>query len=139
MLRISRNLLADIFVKGKTIFKCMCCVCAELLSRVQLFATPWIAAHQAPLSMGFSSQEYWSGQPFPTPGDIPDPGIEPGLLHLLHWQADFFTTAPRGKSIQIDTLFLNRIVCLEFYMNQHNKRRFLKLMWPYCNYDSALN
>ena len=47
------------------------------LSRVQLFVTPWIAAHQAPLSMGFSMQEYWSGLPFPSPGDFPDPGIKP--------------------------------------------------------------
>ena len=46
------------------------------LSRVQLFATPWTVAHQAPLSMGFSRQEYWSGLPFPSPGDLPDPGIK---------------------------------------------------------------
>ena len=48
------------------------------LSRVRLFATPWAAAYQAPLSMGFSRQEYWSGVPFPSPGDLPNPGIEPG-------------------------------------------------------------
>ena len=47
------------------------------LSRVQLFATPWIVAHQAPLSMEFSRLEYWSGLPFPSPGDLLDPGIEP--------------------------------------------------------------
>ena len=47
------------------------------LSRVQLFATPRTVAYQAPLSMGFSRQEYWSGLPFPSPGDLPDPGIEP--------------------------------------------------------------
>ena len=47
------------------------------LSRVQLFETPWTVAPQAPLSMGFSRQEYWSGLPFPSPGDLPDPGIEP--------------------------------------------------------------
>ena len=47
------------------------------LSRVQLFVTPWTVAHEAPLSMGFSRQEYWSGLPFPPPGDLPDPGIEP--------------------------------------------------------------
>ena len=46
------------------------------LSRV-CFVTRWIVAHQAPLSMGFSRQEYWSGLPFPSPGDLPDPGIEP--------------------------------------------------------------
>ena len=48
------------------------------LSRVQLFATPWTVAHQAPLSMEFSRQAYWSGLPFPSPGDLPNLGIEPG-------------------------------------------------------------
>ena len=48
------------------------------LSRVRLFATPWTVAHQAPPSMGFSRQEYWGGLPFPSPGDLPNPGIEPG-------------------------------------------------------------
>ena len=47
------------------------------LSRVRLFATPWTVAYQAPPSMGFSRQEYWSGLPFPSPGDLPDPGIKP--------------------------------------------------------------
>ena len=47
------------------------------LSRVQLFVTPWIVAQQAPLSMGFSRPEYWSGLPFPSAGDLPNPGIEP--------------------------------------------------------------
>ena len=48
------------------------------LSRVRLFATPWTVAHQAPLSMEFFRQEYWSGLPFPSLRDLPDPGIEPG-------------------------------------------------------------
>ena len=57
------------------------------------FVTPWTVPSQAPLSMEFSRQEYWSGLPFPTPGDLPDPGIEPGdktciCWHLLHWQAN---------------------------------------------------
>ena len=47
------------------------------LSRVRLFATPWTVAYQASLSVGFSRQEYWSGLLFPSPGDLPDPGIEP--------------------------------------------------------------
>ena len=51
---------------------------AKLLSRVQLFVTPWTVAYQVPPSMGFSRQEYWSGLPFPSPGDLPDPGIESG-------------------------------------------------------------
>ena len=52
------------------------------LSRVRLFADPWTVAYQAPQSMGFSRQEYWSGLPFPSPGDLPDPGIEPRSLAL---------------------------------------------------------
>ena len=51
------------------------------LSCVQLFATPWTVARQAPPTMGFSRQEYWSGLSFPSPGDLPDPGIEPRSLH----------------------------------------------------------
>jgi len=50
---------------------------ARVLSRVWLFVTPWTVAHQAPLSMEFSRQEYWSGLPFPSPEDLPNPGIKP--------------------------------------------------------------
>ena len=64
------------------------------LSRVQLFGTPWTGAQQAPLSMGFSQQEYWSGSPFPSPGDLPDPGIEPRSPTL---EADALTSEPPGK------------------------------------------
>ena len=59
----------------------MCeCVCVCVLSHVQLFTTLWTVAHQAPLSMGFPRQEYWSGLPFPPPGFLPDPGMEPVSL-----------------------------------------------------------
>ena len=58
------------------------------LSHVRLFATPWTVALQAPLFMGFSRQEYWSGLPFPSPGDLPDLGIEPRSPTL---QADALT------------------------------------------------
>ena len=82
------------------------------LSRVRLFVTPWTVAHQAPPSMGFSKQEYWSGLPFlsssmgfsrqeywsglpfPSPGDLPNPGIEPGSPAF---QADVLTSEPPGK------------------------------------------
>ena len=57
-------------------FNLMTCLYVCTLSRVWLFVTPWTAACQAPLSMGFPRQEYWSGLPFPSPGDLPDPGIE---------------------------------------------------------------
>ena len=64
------------------------------LSRVQLFATLWSIAHQAPLSIGFSRQEYWSGLPFPFPGDLPNPRIKP-RSPALH--ADALTSEPPGK------------------------------------------
>ena len=62
------------------------CVCAWLLSCVRLFATPWTIAHQAPLSMGVSRQEYWSGLPFLPPGDLPE---SPASLALA---GGFFTS-----------------------------------------------
>ena len=65
-------------------------------SRAQLFATSWTIAYQAPQSMGFSRQEYWSGLPFPSPGDLPNPGIEPGSPAL---QTDALLSAPLGKPI----------------------------------------
>ena len=77
------------------------CVCALSLSRVQRFATPWAVAHQVPLFMEFSSREYWSGLPFPTPGDLPDSGIEPSSLASLVLAGGFFTTEPPGKPTHI--------------------------------------
>ena len=64
------------------------------LSHVRLFATPWTVAHQAPPSMGFSRQEYWSGVPFPPPGGLSDPAIEPGSPAL---QTDALLSEPPGK------------------------------------------
>ena len=66
----------------------------ESLSHVQLFVTAWTVAHQAPLSKGFSRQEYWSGLPSPSPGNLPDSGIEPRSPAL---QADALTSEPPGK------------------------------------------
>ena len=72
-----------------------------MLSRVQFFVTPQTAAHQAPLSMEFSRQEYWSGLPFHTPGKLSNPGIEPMSLVSTAFPAlagRFFTTVPLGKT-----------------------------------------
>ena len=66
----------------------------QSLSRARLFATPWAAAHQAPLSARFSRQWYWNGLPFPSPGDLPNPGIEPRSPAL---QADSLPTELQGK------------------------------------------
>ena len=70
------------------------CVCVCVLSHVRLLATPWAVARQPPLSMGVPRQEYWSGLPFPSPGDLPDPGIEPGSPAL---QADSLLSEPPGS------------------------------------------
>ena len=74
------------------IFLCI----VQLLTHVQLFTTPRTIAHQAPLSVGFLRHEYWSGLPFPPPGDLPDPGIERRSPALA---GRFFTTEPPGKPI----------------------------------------
>ena len=66
----------------------------KLFSHIWLFVTPWTVASQAPLSLGFPSQEYRSRLPFPSPGDLPDPGIEPGLPAL---QADSISSEPPRK------------------------------------------
>ena len=65
------------------------------LSRVRLFSNPWTATYQAPPPVGFSRQEYWSGVPFPSPGDLPDPGIEPGSPTL---QTDPLASEPSDRS-----------------------------------------
>ena len=75
-------------------WKYICCCCYLVISHVGLFATPWTVACQAPQSMGFLWQEYWSGLPFPPPGDLPDPKIEPVSPALA---GGFFTTDPPGK------------------------------------------
>ena len=67
--------------------ECGCILCSRL------FATLWTIAHQAPLSMGFARQEYWSGSPFPPPGDLPNPGIKRASPALA---GEFFTTEPPG-------------------------------------------
>ena len=72
------------------------------LSSVQLFATPWTVAHQAPLSMGFSRQEYWSRLPFPSPGDLPDPEIK---LRSPTLQADSLPSEPPGKPNYYNILY----------------------------------
>ena len=72
----------------------------HLLSCVQPFVTPWTAACQAPLSMEFSRQEYWSGLPFPSPGDLPNPGTElPSPVSLSYTAGGFFTPEPLGKPL----------------------------------------
>ena len=90
-------------------------LCAQLLGRIRLFAALRTVAGQAPLSMGFSRQEYWSGLPFPPPGDLPNPGIKPTSLAILSLTDRFFTTS--GKSVWlICVFFLNWPKCF-FWTN----------------------
>ena len=74
--------------------------------------TPWTVARQAPLSMGFSRQEYWSGLPFPSPGDLPNPGIEPGCPAL---QADSLPTELRGKPSHLKMVMTGNFKLCAFY------------------------
>ena len=89
-------------IVSQTMISQIPCVC---ISCVQLFATPWTVAHQAPTSMGFSRQEYWSGLPFASPGDLPNPGIEPRSPAL---QADALTSEPPGKPIDDSSIMLKK-------------------------------
>ena len=73
------------------------CIMLSHFSHVQFSVTPWTIAYQASLSMGFSRQESWSGWPYPPPGGLPHPGVEPVSLCLLHWQMDSLPRAPPGK------------------------------------------
>ena len=105
---------------------CVCvCVCVWVLSHfssVQLFTTLWTVAHQAPLSMGFSRQEYWSGLPCPPPGNLPNPGIE--------------TASPESPALQADSLPLSHwgspyvcvCVCVCVYIYIHTCTVKIKLL-----------
>ena len=85
------------------------------VSAKSLFATPWTAAHQAPLSMEFSWQEYWSWLPFPPPGDLPDPGWNPSLLSLLYWQAGSLPLTLPGK--RTACCFRRKIILFFFFLS----------------------
>ena len=115
------------------------CVC--VLSHIQLFATPWTSACQAPLFMGFSRQDYWSGLPFRLPGDLPDPGIKPESPVSPALADRVFTTESPGKlsltwikyvKHDIDELNIwgweRDLICLGFIDYIHSKGRF-KIQW----------
>ena len=95
----------------------------KLLSRVQLFSTSWTAAFEAPLSMGFSRQVYWSGLPFPSPGDLPYPGIEPAPLVFPALAGGFSTTAPCGKPIPVRGI--NQIILLVLGISTRIGRKYI--------------
>ena len=95
-----------------------------VLSRVGLFATPWTVAHQAPLSMGFSKEEHWSGLPLPSPGDLPDPVIKPASPVSPALQADSLPLKRSGK-----ILVRNRLQNFQipFFITKYPKPGSLKL------------
>ena len=106
----------EILKLGSVLTMCVC-VCAQLISCVQFFATPWTVAHQATLSTEFPRQEYWSGLPFPIQGIFPTTqGSNPHLLHLLHWQVDSLPLALPGKPV-VTTLF-SKITIIETIVEQ---------------------
>ena len=86
---IKKQSRSDFYLVSKSELKVLGCV--------QLFVTPWTVAHQVPLSIEFSRPEYWSGQPFPSPGDLSNPGIEPMSSAL---QVDSLLSQPPGKPFQ---------------------------------------
>ena len=89
------------------------------LSHVQLFATPWTVAYQAPLSMGFSRQEYWSGLSSPSPGDLPNPGIEPKSPAL---QTDALPSEPPGNPSSALGQQISLSAALETQRSQKKKK-----------------
>ena len=90
------------------------CVCVLVIKSCPTIVTPWTVAHQAPLSMGFSRQEYWSGLPFPFPGDLPDPGIK-----------------PRSPALQADSL--------QEIKKSIRRKEFIKKVWHFRGYSLRSN
>ena len=108
-------------------------VVVQSLSCVGLFCDPRTVVDQAPLSMGFSKQEYWSGLPFPSPGDLPDPGTEPTSPTLA---GGFFTTEPPGKSTgkgcqPINGVWLKQLLQSQKYSFSLNSRA--TELWYLCS------
>ena len=91
----------------------VCFIRAPSFSRVRLSVALWTAARQAPLSMRFSRQEYWSGLPFPSPGNLPNPGIKLVSLASLALAGRFFTTSATWEApVSIALVLKNGYVCL---------------------------
>ena len=97
------------------------CVCVCVPSGVQLFVIQWTVARQAPLCVGFSTQEYWSGLPFSTPGDLPNPGTEPTALASLALAGRFFTN--------IDTYEAHINKLINFWKQRKHAKKF-KVICP---------
>ena len=86
------------------------CMCVQLLSCVQHFVAPWTVTHQAPLSMAFPRQECWSGLPFPTPGDLLDPGTKPVSLISPALAGEFFASSSTWE--ECDLMKVKSLSCV---------------------------
>ena len=106
-------------------------VCAQLLSHVPLLATLWTVANQAPLFMGFFSQEYWSGLSFLPPGDLPDPGIEPVSPASPTLADGFLTTVPPGKP-QNSHLHNHKMKYIFPQKRSQKEKKMLVFYWLCC-------
>ena len=106
------------------------CISAQSLSRVRLFATPWTVVCQAPLLMGFSRQEYWSGLPFSPPEDLLNPGIEPATPVSPALAGRFFTTEPPEKPIYCHMCFYKREMGILWDIEEKDTDERAEAMWP---------
>ena len=102
---------------GTTLWARECVI--SRFSCVWLFATPWTVAHQAPLSIGFSRQEYWTGLPCPPPGDLPNPGIQPKSLVSPALAGEFFTTSPTWQAHILSSKGLTHSLYLHSILGHH--------------------
>ena len=112
---------------------CVCvhvCVCAQLLSRVRLFGSPWTVARQAPLFMEFSRQEYWNSLPFTTPRDRPDPGVEPSSLVSPALAGGFFTTRATWEGLMGHTYAKNILAIYLKFKFIWVSCIFIHWLWP---------
>ena len=103
------------------------------VTKLRLFVTPWTVAHQAPLSMEISKQEYWNGMPFPTPGDLLHQGIEQASLASPALAGRFFTTALTGtiKSPKLENIQATLTLCPPYFMRfRHLFPHHVNYNWP---------
>ena len=139
---------SNLFFKARIIYQVP--VCVRSLSHIQLFVTPWIVAQQAPLSMKFPRQEYWSGLPFPILGALPDSGTEPvSLESLMHWQAHSLPLRhlwnPLSGTYRLTTLILLCLsvfvfhftinICISIQLFTH-KKKFSSWFWLFDKFSA---
>ena len=129
----------------ESMVSCVCvCVCAHVQSIVLTLATPWTAAHQAPLSMEFSRKEYWTGLPCPPPGDLSKPGIESASLTSPALAGWCFTSWAAGKPQFLAWRSLNSVKEKEyiqraiFTLQQDNYKGTILETWAIC-YSPSVN